>query len=332
MSADASDPRKTDFVEHTRHLFVDVAQASDISKGGRPANRAVFRKMHGIASARMVLDSSRPAEFCAGIFARDAYDMWVRFSSDVAPDADDAENGTIGVGMKLFGTTPPTLASVDPEAPTADLLLQNHDVFFVDTGFDMCVFTDLALRGKIDDWFKDHPETKQILADMAKHEESVLTATYWSVLPYDCGNAGPVKYRLRPLQGDPNRAPSGDANRLRSDLAVRLLAEPAAFAFEIQKPNSGAGLPVDRATVRWNEADAPFVPVARIEFPQQDVRAEGQASYGDNLTFAPWRVPAANKPLGSIAESRRAAYPSSAAKRHFVNGIPDAEPHTPRKA
>ncbi|WP_407114491.1 hypothetical protein [Bradyrhizobium sp. LMG 9283] len=332
MNSDKADPCIADFAEHTRHLFVDVAQASDIAKGARPARRAVFRKTHGIASARMILDPSRPYEVRAGIFIGDAYDLWVRFSSDVAPDSDDAENGTIGIGMKLFGVSPPSLAAIDPNAPTADILLQNHDVFFVDTGHDMCVFTDLALKGRIDDWFKDHPETKQILVDMAKHEESVLTATYWSVLPYDCGSAGPVKYRLRPLQAEPSRAPADDPNRLRKDLAERLLAGTAAFSFDIQMPKAGTTLPTDRATMRWEEADAPFLSIGCIEFPRQDIRAEGQASYGDNLTFAPWRVPVANQPLGSIAESRRSAYPSSAAARHFVNGVPDSEPHEPRRA
>jgi hypothetical protein len=140
-----------------------------------------------------------------------------------------------------------------------------------------------------------------------------------------------VKYRLRPLQGHPSKAPPDDPDRLRNDLIARLLAGPAIFAFEIQRPRAGAYLPTDRATVRWTKADAPFVPVARIEIAQQDIRAEGQAAYGDALTFSPWRAPAANRPLGSIAEARRVAYSSSGAKRHFVNGVPDAEPHAPRK-
>jgi len=330
MDENDDDPCRTDYVEHTRHLFVDVAQQRAIATGQRPVRRAVFRKTYGVAGGTIVLDPNRPTELRAGIFAGDRYTLWLRFSGDVAPDADDADNGTIGVAIKLFGVTSPTLAEIDPAAPTADLILQNHDVFFVDTGYDMCAFTDLAIKGRIEEWFRDHPDTRQILADMAKREESVLAATYWSVLPYACGAGRAVKYRLRPLQGGPSEAPVADRNRLSTDFAARLGAGPAAFAFEIQSPAAGKSLPIDQATFRWNEADAPFVTVATVEIPQQDVHREGQEVYGDTLAFSPWRAPEANRPLGSIAESRRRAYPSSSSLRHHVNGTPEAEPHAPR--
>ena len=196
----------------------------------------------------------------------------------------------------------------------------------------MCVFTDLALKGRIQDWFADHPETKTILAEMQKREESVLTATYWSVLPYACGPGVAVKYRLSPEATGGTRAADEDPNRLRSDLAVRLASGEAAFTLEIQLPLPGQALPIDRATQRWAEASAPFVRVARIEIPKQDVQIEGQEVYGESLAFSPWRVPEANRPLGSIAELRRVAYPASAANRHYVNGAPEAEPHKPRPA
>lgn len=318
MASPDDNPCLSDFAEHTRHLFVDVAQAGAIAKGGRPARRAVFRKTHGVVYGRMLSDPRCPDELRQGLFDGQDHDVWIRFSSDVAPDETDANNGTIGIGIKIFGINGPTLADIDPSAPTADLVLQNHDVFFVDTGLDMCMFTDLALKGRIDEWFAAHPETKKILGDMAKREESALAATYWSVLPYACGTATAVKYRLTPHSRGSSEAPDSDVNRLRTDLGKRLAATGASFTLEIQKPAKGAALPTDKATERWSEADAPFVAVARIEIPPQNPAVEGQETYGDTLAFSPWRVPPANRPLGSIAESRRLAYPSSAAKRHYV--------------
>lgn len=287
MPETETDPSRADFDEHTRHLFVDVAQPGEIAKGRRPARRAVFRKTRGGANGVLVLDPSRPSELREGIFADDRYPVWMRSSEDIPPEADDVGNGTIGVGIKLFGITTATLADVDPEGPTADLIFRNHDVFFVDTGSDMCVFTDLALQGRMEEWFLSHPETRQILADMAKREESVITATYWSVLPYALGAGCAVKYRLRPLQSGPSQAHDGNHNRLASDLANRLAMANAALAFDIQIPLSGTSLPLDEATFPWPE------------------------TYGDSLAFSPWRVPEANQPLGSIALSRRSAYPSS---------------------
>lgn len=325
------DPCGADFAEHTRHLFVDVAQARAIATGRRPARRAVFRKLHGVVHGRLELDPARPSWTRRGLFERDAFACWGRFSSDVPPDADDAGNGTIGFALKLFGTPAPSLASIDPGAPTADLILQNHDVFFVDTGDDMCRFTDLSLAGRGDEWDAAHPDTPRILAEMAKHEASLRSATFWSVLPYACGPGRAVKYRLKG-EAPPPASPAGaDPNRLASDLLQALAQGEASFAFDIQTAKSGVSLPVDRATVRWEEADAPWTPLGHLVLPRQDITAEGQATYGETLTFSPWRTPEANRPLGSIARSRQLAYPSSAAQRHRVNGDPDAEPHAPRQ-
>lgn len=327
---DDIDPCAADFVEHTRYLFVDLVQARAIAGAARPALRTVFRKVHGVASGSLSFDDDRPDWTRRGIFAGSAYRCWMRFSSDIPPDADDEANGTLGLGVKLFGAPSPTLATVDPEAPTADLLFQNHDVFFVDTGADMCRFTDLSLKGEVEEWFEGHPETKQILADMAKREESVLAATYSSTLPYACGAGTAVKYRLVPQQAGPSRADPIDKDRLRTDLLLRLREGPAAFTFELQRPEPGFVPDLERATQRWLKVNAHFASIGTLVLDQQDVTVEGQGAYGENLTFSPWRVPVENQPLGSIAESRRAAYPSSAAQRHVVNGIPEAEPHRPR--
>lgn len=319
-----------DFARHTKEMFVDQGQRDDIASGMRPARRAVFRKVHGIAAGRLELLPGRPDWTRLGFLAADAFPCWVRFSSDVSPDADDAGNGTIGIGIKLFGATGPSLAAVDPDAPTVDLLLQNHDVFFVDTGMDMCVFTDLAIHGRDQEWYAKHPETDRILKEMIKHENSLLTTTFWSSLPYACGTGVAVKYRLAPSSSDPSRPPDTDPNRLRNDLKTRLAESAATFVLEMQRPKDGVNLDIDKATIRWEEADAPFVPVGTLTIAQQDVSAEGQEAYGDNLAFSPWRVPEANRPLGSIAESRRVTYPASAALRHAVNGVPEAEPHASR--
>ena len=50
---------------------------------------------HTVASGVMVLDPARPAHVREGMFAGDCYPLWLRFSGDVAPDPDDADNGTI---------------------------------------------------------------------------------------------------------------------------------------------------------------------------------------------------------------------------------------------
>ncbi|WP_395665982.1 hypothetical protein [Methylocella sp.] len=240
----------------------------------------------------------------------------------MAPDANDAENGIVGVGIKFFGITPPTLAEIDLSAPAADLILQNHNVFFVDTGRDMCVFTDLALEGRIEDWRRDHPETRQSLADMAKWETERPDRHLLERSPL-CIRAGARREILPPIhQGGKSLAPDTDPNQLDSDLALRLAESLAAFAHEMQIPAARSSLPVDLATFRRKEADVSLVTIGALELGQHDVGREGRCAYWETLAFSPWRVPPANQPLGSIAQSRRRAYPASAALRHYVNGTP----------
>jgi hypothetical protein len=136
-----------------------------------------------------------------------------------------------------------------------------------------------------------------------------------------------VKYRL--VAASPaaqNQPPGASPNYLAEDLKARLKAGPTAFLIEAQTFVDDSVTPLDRATVRWEEADAPFVTVARVDIASQDIDADGQAAYGESLAFAPWRTLHENRPLGSIADARRVAYPSSSALRRSLNGQPMNEP------
>lgn len=315
------------FVEETRRLFVDVVQQSIIASGRRPAPRPVFRKVHGIARGSLRIDADLPDRFRHGIFAGVGYSAWIRFSSDTAPETPDSARSTLGIGIKLFHVSGASLDDDDPEAGTADLLMQNHDRFFVADGRDFCAFSHAAVLGDFDAWLGEHPETREVLAEMEKLETSVLGASYWSVLPYGCGPEAMVKYRLVPLGHVAGDAPGDAPDFLKADLARRLAKGSARFELALQPFTSEMETPLDGATTRWPTS---FQRVGELVVNQQDVTAPGQEAYGDNLSFHPWRVPPANRPLGSVAESRQVTYRSAAHLRRTVNGVPTTEPGRPR--
>ncbi|MBP2470652.1 catalase [Sinorhizobium meliloti] len=324
-----SNPRcELSFREETRRVFVDVVQKHFIDAGERPAPRPVFRKVHGVARASLRMSSAIPDRFRHGLFAHSEFAAWVRFSSDTAPNTPDSANSTLGIGIKLFGVHGDTLDADDPDAGTADLVMQNHDRFFVDTGQDFCAFSEAAVFGDIEAYLAAHPETKVVLDEMAKPEASVLTATYWSVLPYACGPEAIVKYRLRPLDA-PKQTPAAgsDPNFLKVDLAQHLSSGEAVFEFAVQGFSMESETPIDAATRRW---PTPFDAIGTLTIEQQDINRIGQSIYGDNISIHPWRTPEANRPLGSIADSRRITYRSSAYLRRNTNGVPTVEPRSPR--
>ncbi|WAS97368.1 LodA/GoxA family CTQ-dependent oxidase [Nannocystis punicea] len=303
-------------------MFVEIVQKRRIALGQSPALRPVFRKLHGVVGAKFVVRPGLPPGLAVGVFAGTSYDAWVRFSSDTAPTSADLTS-TLGVGIKLFGVPGPKLLG---DGDTHDFLLQNHDVFFVDTAKDMCEFTYAGVvAGDYQPYLDAHPVTARILNEMAKVEGSVLTTPYWSVLPFRLGGDY-VKYFLRPTVPAAN-VPDDATDYLATDLRTRLRDGAYTFEFCVLPRTDPKNMPLDAATVAWNSE--PIV-VATLEIPKQDVDAAGQSSYGENLAFNIWHALAEHEPVGSIAEVRKRVYAASATTRHTANGIADEEPRAPR--
>ena len=310
-----------DPAQQLKEMFVDIVQARRIRQGQNPALRPVFLRVHGVVHGRFEIAPKLPDDLRAGVFAGKSYDAWVRFSSDT-PSGPDLRT-TLGIGIKLFGVPGPKLID---GGDTQDFILQNHDVFFVDTAKDMCEFTKAGVvDGNYDGYLKDHPETARILDAMKKVEVSVLTATYWSVLPYGFGSKRMVKYKLVPEQQADSVAPSDQQIYLGPDLQRRMLAGEARFRFMVQFHKRG--MPgEEEATQPWSEKTSEPVHVATLVLPRQDIQAPGQAAYGENLAYNPWHSLADHEPRGSISAARRVVYQASAEQRRNANGVPTREP------
>jgi hypothetical protein len=315
-------------------MFVDLVMGRRIASGQDPVLRPVFLKPHGVAHGSFTIQPGLPEELRIGLLCYECFPAWVRFSSDTLPSRPDLRT-TVGIGIKLFGVPGTKLLEPETSATTHDLVLQNHDVFFVDTARDMCEFTYAGVvQGDYGPYLAAHPITQQILDDMAKVVPSVLATEYWSVLPYAFGPQHYVKYKLTPLAPGAGAislvGPSEDPSYLHADLRQRLLAADVSFLFSIQLRTDAEHMPLDRATVRWKETASQPVHVATLTLPRQDIDARGQAAYGENLSFSPWHAIADHAPVGSIAQARKVVYQASARLRRDTNGIPVGEPAVPR--
>lgn len=323
----------TDPIAGLKRLFVDYFQGLGMAAGRDPATRPVFLRLHGVAHGTFEINPDLPAALRIGLFGRGgSYATWVRFSSDVQPGAPDVR-GTMGVALKLFGVEGNKVIDQDPDAPTHDFILQNHDVFFVDNATEMCRFTCDSLHGRDAEYLKEHPITAQVLSDMEKTVPSVFETPYWSVLPFKFGDRH-AKYKLVPVDvpGADRPADYDDPFYLRADLAARLRKGPARLHFMVQLQTTDKDMPLDQATVRWSEDASAPVHMATLTLPAQDVEARGQPTYGENLSFSTWRALPEHAPVGSLAVARKIVYQASADNRRNVNGVPLGEPATPRPA
>jgi L-Lysine epsilon oxidase N-terminal/L-lysine epsilon oxidase C-terminal domain len=318
--------------ERLIEMFVGIAQQRRIALGQRPAERPVFRKLHGVALGRLDMLPDLPADLKVGVFAHRSLTAWVRFSSDTSPTSPDLQS-TLGIGLKVFGVPGPKALGEDGD--TADFIMQNYPVFFVDDARAMCEFTYAGVvDGNYPGYLARHPKTARILDEMKKVEGSVLTTTFWAILPFGAGAGQIVKYRLDP-ETPPENVPSDAPDYLATDLVNRLSEREYRFRFMVQRRTNPATMPLDEATVGWPEAESPFIPVATLVLLRQSVQARGQAEYGQSLAFNIFRVPPEQAPVpeSSIAAVRNAVYAASAATRHEANGQPlhdIPEPRIPR--
>lgn len=310
-------------------MFVEMGQAKRIRLGQCPAERAVFRKLHGVAHGRFERLDSMPKAWRAGFFEHERLDAWLRFSSDAAPTDNDL-GSNLGIGIKLFGV--PGEKAIGGSGNTADLIMQSWPVFFLDNAREMVEFTYAGTVQKdYDTWLDNHPKTKAILDAMDDSVQgSVLTATYWATLPFRMGGEL-VRYRLAP-EIEPQDVADDARDYLATDMRNRLAAGEYAFRLEVQLRTNPKTMPLDEASRPWPESESPFVPVARIVLPRQDICVRGQADYGQSLSFNIWRVPESNAPApeSSIAAVRRVVYAAGAELRHRANGQPTEDLPEPR--
>jgi hypothetical protein len=316
-------------------MFVGIVQAKRLALGQRPAERAVFRKLHGVAAGTLVMRPDLPPDLKVGVFAKQSLPAWIRFSSDTGPTSPDL-GSTLGIGLKLWGVD--GVNALGETGDVADFIMQNYPVFFLDTAQEMCEFTYAGVVLKdYPTYLAQHPKTAAILDRMsAQVDGSVLTTQYWAILPFDFGPEYYARYTLVPDAPPPGQpavnVPTSDANYLATDLAHRLASHEYRFTFMVQAVPKSADPPLDEATEEWPTDKFPYQPVATLILPKQDVTRRGQPDYGQELSFNIWRTPVEQTPQGSIAAARKVVYQSGADLRHQANGQPLEQPLKPREA
>jgi hypothetical protein len=85
-------------------------------------------------------------------------------------------------------------------------------------------------------------------------------------------------------------------------------------------------MPVERLTTEWPERLSPFVTVAKLRLPRQEIGGDDNLERMDAVSFNPWRCTEAHRPLGNIMRARREVYRLSSIMRHRLNHQARREP------
>jgi catalase len=322
MSSAPLDSRGQDIARLLRQQVLQNAAATGI------ARRDAHPKPHGLVAATFIVAGDVPADLRHGLFAAPCtYQAWIRFSNGSPQIEADSKKDQRGLAIKLLGVPGDKLLDEPGEEGSQDIVLANAPCFFIRTADDYVAFVNAQVKRPafrvLGFFFGPNPfrwriyEFRKLLASLGRTSD-LLAARYWSQVPYRLG-PHVVKYSARPATPAPTWPASTSPDFLRTRLADRLSRESVSFDFMVQLQTDPASMPVDDATVLWDETRAPFRKEATIAVPQQNVDTPERWSEVDRLAFSPWHALPAHEPLGPMNEIRRQVYQSIAAARRAFN-------------
>lgn len=336
--------------------------AESVTADGQ-AVRSAHATGYGLARGEVEILGGLPAPYAQGIYARPGrHEAMVRFSNGNAHMGPDAWLGsTCGIGLKIFDVDGPTLLEDEANSRTFDYALINHPVFFVNTlehyvhiqqifiervgiapvlnqtpeqqkaALHQFLYDWVTGMGKLppERWAWD--ELGAILGLAQIKPTNLLLYTYWTMGAVRHGDyVAKVRVAPTPASAETVVRRTLDLKSGRSVFRPALVAElrerAQEFDIQVQLCTDLVHMPVEETTVRWPEQLSPFVTVAKLRLPKQDVGGDDNYAKMDATSMSAWRVTEAHRPLGNLMRIRKEAYRQSSITRHKLNKQPRKEP------
>ncbi len=298
------------------------------------ALRSVHAKSHGIINAELTVLPGLTPELAQGLFAKPAsYPVVMRLSTTPGDVLDDNVSTPRGLAVKVIGVEGPRLEGSEGEA-NQDFLLVNGPAFSASSikGFLrnlklLAATTDqaeslkkglsAALRG-IESLVEKAGGKSSTLIALGGHPEThILGETFFSQVPILYGPyvvkvlIAPISTALVALQNAPLDM-TDKPNALRDAVSEFFATQGAEWEVRVQFLTNLETMPIEDASVVWDEKESPFIPVARISAsPQPTFTAKTNDASDHQLSFSPWHGLAAHRPLGSIQRARKPSYDMS---------------------
>jgi len=315
------------------------------------AVRSVHAKAHGLLHGQIHILEGLRAVLAQGAFATPGtLPIVMRFSTNPGDILDDKISTPRGLAIKIIGVEGERLPGGEG-AVTQDFVMQNAKAF---TAPDPKAFLKtLKLLAKTTD---KAPGMKKALSAVLRGIETAVEAvggesgtlkslgghplthilgeTFNTVVPVLYGpyyakiSVVPVSANLTELTDqkiDLDDKPDG----LREAVQSFFAHNDAVWEVRVQLATDLEKMPIEDASVQWDEDLSPFVTVARIEVPRQGSwTPERKQSIDEGMSFSPWHGLAAHRPLGGVNRVRKPAYEHSAGFRSRHNGCPMHEPRS----
>jgi hypothetical protein len=294
-------------------------------KTGRSGLRTLHAKtLVGVRNAELHVDDDLSIEFTAGYFKPgERFSVIARFSNASPMCLGDVGQDMRGVVLRvdLKNSRYHDLLMTSYQVSHARDARQFIEVAKIATGPKALILPRLVYKLGL-------AETRRIIANIkagSRAVESIASLQFWSRAALLWGDAGPIRYTLRPLLASEGKKPNGkDPDYLGNEFAERLLRGEIRYRLAFQRFVDEETTPIEEGAVEWRESDSPFVDVATLVIPQQDLRSNEARivkATVDGFAFNPWNCPSPFRPLGNLNRARGPVYAASAAE--WLGALPD---------
>ena len=266
-------------------------------------------KSLGCFNAQFTVEQNLPTNLRHGLFAQAGpHTSLVRFAN--ASTADDRDKDFRGMSIKVFDVSGQPLWG---DAGQQDFLMNSYPALFASNPDEFLAFIEATADDAMWKFFVN-PFNWDSVAIMLKGREKITSPfdiNYWSTTPYRLGpDAGvAVKYAALSCTASPGQQPEDpDENFLRTVMQQQLAGAEACFDFTVQFQQDATDMPVEDASVIWDEKAAPYQKVARLTVPAQDFSSAAALQNCERQRFNPGQALEDHRPLGGINRVRRAVY------------------------
>ncbi len=287
-------------------LINDIQKNKDPGGGVKRFNQG---KSLGCFNAEFEVADNLASELKQGLFEKPGrYSSQLRFAS--ASTFDDSEKDLRGLSIKVLGVTGKSLSG---ESGEQHFLLNSHPALFVDTPETFYKFIQATYQDKRWKFFLNpldsHLGSLWTVLKARDNHSSPFDIRYWSTTPYAHGDAKAVKYSVQPCSSVTSELPGSlTENYLRDAMEQHLARAEACFDFMVQFQTNDKDMPIEDASVTWDEDDSPFQKVARIKIEAQAFRTPAALASCESTSFNPWHSLLAHKPLGRMNQVRNRVY------------------------
>lgn len=259
-----------------------------------------------------------PQELKHGLFSKPGtYPARLRFAN--ASNWDDSKKDIRGLSIRVSNVDGPVLWG---EPGFQDFIFNSYPALFVPTPEDFLSFIRARQAGQELRFFFNpldpHLKSFLIVLKARKAHLSPLDIRYWSTVPFRLGenNGMVVKYAVTPCSDyRTQQAVEAGENQLRAAIKAHLQRASSRFHFGVQVQKNPKSMPIEDASVIWDEDISPFQTVATLTINPQTFDDPDSLAACERSSFNPWQSLAAHEPLGRMNAVRKAVYAHGAKLR-----------------